>query len=528
MAPDLMVAAARTARNRWDLALAARLADAAVEAGAGLEARILRAEVAYLEGRGQEAEVELAGLSPLAANDDQRVRVVSVRVDNLISRLGRTDDALRVAEEADSLVSDADARIQLMAKRAFALHVGGHLKEALAVLEPLLACAEGPSFAFAWYTGGACLARCGRFAEALLLNEKLAALSDPDAAGAPGAPASQTFRPSLDVVVRCAVLTGAGRLREAELVAHDAYVEGVASGSVTTQAVFSLHLARLEILTGRLAAAARHSTEARNLFRDKQWRNMTRTALTQLALAHALGGSVDQARAALAEIDMLELPPEDLNAVDLARAHAWTAVAGGDLATAHDHLRGAVVLANGRGDLVWESEALHDLARLGRADEAAPRLQELATLVEGDLAPTRAEHASAIVGDDPVALVRVAAAFETMGAWLGAAEATAGAAVLLRRAGEPRRAAAVELKAAELARRCQGAITPALRAIQTQALLSSREIEVAALAAAGLPNKEIAARLSVSVRTVENHLQRVYEKLGVARRADLSQALASV
>jgi DNA-binding NarL/FixJ family response regulator len=71
-------------------------------------------------------------------------------------------------------------------------------------------------------------------------------------------------------------------------------------------------------------------------------------------------------------------------------------------------------------------------------------------------------------------------------------------------------------------------MTPPLRAILTQALLSSREIEVAALGAAGLSNKDIAGRLSVSVRTVENHLQRVYEKLGVARRADLAQALGSV
>ena len=114
-----------------------------------------------------------------------------------------------------------------------------------------------------------------------------------------------------------------------------------------------------------------------------------------------------------------------------------------------------------------------------------------------------------------------------MGAWLFAAEASASAAVALRRGEEPRRAVAVELRAAELARRCQGAMTPALRAIQTQALLSSREIEVAALAAAGMANKEIACRLSVSVRTVENHLQRVYEKLGVARRADLAQALST-
>jgi DNA-binding NarL/FixJ family response regulator len=112
-----------------------------------------------------------------------------------------------------------------------------------------------------------------------------------------------------------------------------------------------------------------------------------------------------------------------------------------------------------------------------------------------------------------------------MGARLLAAEAAAGAAVAHRRAGDSRRASAAELRAAGLARACQGAITPALRAIETQAVLSSREIEVASLAAAGLPNRVIADRLSVSVRTVENHLQRTYEKLGVARRADLAPAL---
>ena len=68
-------------------------------------------------------------------------------------------------------------------------------------------------------------------------------------------------------------------------------------------------------------------------------------------------------------------------------------------------------------------------------------------------------------------------------------------------------------------------MTPALRAVETRAVLSAREMEVASLAASGLANKDIAARLSLSVRTVENQLQRVYEKLGLARRADLAEAL---
>lgn len=522
VAPDLMVQAAATARDRWDLDLARRLAEAAVQAGAGTPASMLLAEVAVLQGRGEEAEGMLAALLPLLTDDNDRVRVVGARVDNLISRLGRTDEAMRVTAEAESLISDPNAMDQLSAKRAFALHMAGRLREALVVLEPLLARADGPEFAFAWYTGGACLARCGRFAEALLLSDKLAL---PERATTGTQP---SFRPSLDSVVRCAVLTAAGRLHEAEAIAQREYDGGINLGSVTTQGVFALHLARAQIVVGKVTSAARHAAEARTLFRKKQWGNLARASLVELALAHALGGSVEQARVALAELEALNLPPDDLNTVELERARAWTDVAAGHLAGAHARLRGVVALANERGDLVWESEALHDLARLGRPGEAVDRLVELSSLVEGDFAPTRAHHAAALVADDADALARVSQEFEAIGAWLVAAEASAAAAVVRRRAGEPRRAASAELRAADLARRCEGAITPALRAIQTQAMLSSREIEVAALAAAGLSNREIAGRLSVSVRTAENHLQRVYEKLGVARRAELGEALGSV
>ena len=40
--------------------------------------------------------------------------------------------------------------------------------------------------------------------------------------------------------------------------------------------------------------------------------------------------------------------------------------------------------------------------------------------------------------------------------------------------------------------------------------MTRREREVAGLAASGESNKEIAARLFLSARTVENHLQRIY------------------
>ena len=49
---------------------------------------------------------------------------------------------------------------------------------------------------------------------------------------------------------------------------------------------------------------------------------------------------------------------------------------------------------------------------------------------------------------------------------------------------------------------------------------------VAAQAASGASNAEIAAALYVSVNSVETHLQHVYTKLGIRSRSRLAEALA--
>ncbi|QDY11583.1 helix-turn-helix transcriptional regulator [Micromonospora sp. HM134] len=53
--------------------------------------------------------------------------------------------------------------------------------------------------------------------------------------------------------------------------------------------------------------------------------------------------------------------------------------------------------------------------------------------------------------------------------------------------------------------------------------LTSRERLVVELAAGGATNAEIAGRLVLSVRTVENHLSRAYAKLGINSRGDLAR-----
>ena len=55
---------------------------------------------------------------------------------------------------------------------------------------------------------------------------------------------------------------------------------------------------------------------------------------------------------------------------------------------------------------------------------------------------------------------------------------------------------------------------------QVEDLLSQRELEVIKLAARGLSNKEIAEQLFLSVRTVQGHLNHIFNKLNVGSRTE--------
>src|SRR6185312_2474641 len=58
------------------------------------------------------------------------------------------------------------------------------------------------------------------------------------------------------------------------------------------------------------------------------------------------------------------------------------------------------------------------------------------------------------------------------------------------------------------------------------ASLTPTELDVVWLVAEGLGNKEIAARLFISHRTVQTHLTHVYAKLGITSRVQLAQQAA--
>lgn len=89
-------------------------------------------------------------------------------------------------------------------------------------------------------------------------------------------------------------------------------------------------------------------------------------------------------------------------------------------------------------------------------------------------------------------------------------------AVALRQAARGKMTLSSDLARDLIAHLAQGQPLPAV----PYESLTPREQEVLALVCHGLSNKEIAQRLYLSVRTVENHLANIYGKLGVRSRTE--------
>ncbi len=76
---------------------------------------------------------------------------------------------------------------------------------------------------------------------------------------------------------------------------------------------------------------------------------------------------------------------------------------------------------------------------------------------------------------------------------------------------------------------CGPALTPMLELLVGREALSSltrREQEVALMAARGTSKRVMSEQLGVSIRTVGNHINHVYGKLGISTREELAALLS--
>lgn len=146
------------------------------------------------------------------------------------------------------------------------------------------------------------------------------------------------------------------------------------------------------------------------------------------------------------------------------------------------------------GQRVPSAYMFHDLLPFGWADRVTGPLAELAAVCDAPVVALMADHARGLAERDDDLLRSTAERAETLGCELFARLIRSD----LGATGGPRPAAV--------------GLTP-------------KELEVALAAASGMTDKEIAAHLTIAVRTVNAHLRSVYAKLGVPGRRQLRGAL---
>ncbi|MGN6472377.1 MAG: LuxR C-terminal-related transcriptional regulator [Mycobacteriales bacterium] len=221
----------------------------------------------------------------------------------------------------------------------------------------------------------------------------------------------------------------------------------------------------------------------------------------------------------------------------------WTA--RGDVERAARHADALSDAASRRGGWPLGSRVVvADARRLGGAEAEARRL------LEEELAVARAWGEPSHLGVALNALARLSRGIESLARYAEAAEllssgprrlvyarALTDHGGVLRRSGQRRQARDVLRQAAGIAERCGAAPLSARiaeelllaggraeRPFSGSSALTPAERRAVLLAADGVPNREIAQQLFISIKTVETHLSRAFAKLGVHNR----RALASI
>ena len=517
----LLLKAARLARYGHDFAQVQRLAEAAALEGITPEVGLLLGEALHELGRFDEAERVLEGAEASAAEDDPLlVPIVELHTRNLMWGLSLPDEALAHNRAMREQLRAHPAGDELALNEAMLLTYSGRPLEILRVLEAapdsidararsLRAHAELPALVAIGRCETAAAGALQAFAEQRELPEQIAIPT-----------------PEVHLITRMYALAESGRLADATALATAAYEATPPSAPPDAFVWLAQQRGRCALLRGQVETACRWLGEAAARCETHALQGPRRLVLSELAAAAACAG--DEETAARAAHEAAALPPFGFALSEQHLGAGWARVAAGDLPGARIALAEAADIARSTGYRSSEAWLLHDIARLGDSAGVVDRLSELAALCEGDFVPAYAAHAEALVAGRASGLTAAADRFEAIGALLLAAEACAEAAQALQRAGDRRASAAMSVRASALAEACEGARTPALAIPVMVTPLTSRERDIASLAAQGVSSKDIADQLFLSVRTVNNHLQNVYSKLGVGSRRELAAALADV
>ncbi len=516
---DLLLRATRAAINLGNQPLAEELATAAIAAGGGYGARVFLAETLYWQGRFDEALRVFRECDV----DGHRAESAIGQAAALYWGLGRTADAVDLLERAEAVLPRGGARDEVTAHRATIIVLGTWDQAAgRALADDVLARSESPE------------ARLRAVAAAVLGGALMGSPQAVDAVSSEGLELAVSVDVALAavgaVIAHCVMLLMSGRVTELD--EFTALVQDSSAARETDDArgVFTFLRGRALLARGRVADATDALQEAAALLRRRDVGGILGWCLGALAEAAGQCGDARTADAAIAEADASGCPI--LAAFgDIELGRAWAFAAKGETSRAHRLAWAAAERCDAAGQRMVAVLALHDSMRIRSGGDVAERLAVLGGSVEGELGPACAAHGAALEADDGPALDECVVRFTALGCVLLAAEAAAEAASAHGRAGLTARRLTSLAESRRLAATCGGAATPALVGLAAPVeieRLTDREREVAQLAARGMSNREIADRLTLSVRTVGNHLYRIYMKLGVADRDRLRDWLDGI
>ncbi|MGW0969987.1 LuxR C-terminal-related transcriptional regulator [Streptomyces sp. NPDC002516] len=485
------------------------------------ESHLLYGHALYALGRCTEAEAAYAEAQAAEPDRARQIPFLVARIRNMVWGLGRPEEALEAVTAALPEQHGTGTEV-LEELRGHVLVAAGATARGTALLEDLpddATTAPDVNVRLASaMTRTIGLATLGRAEEAELRGKSAYAAhceaADRTAVDVPA---------SLQLVAVVFALSEVGRLDEARSLGRQIVSNAEAGEKLAVGVWGTFFLGRVEWLAGRPRTARRWFAESVTLARGTQFVSATALALAGLGAAAAVLGDVPAAQAALEE--SRKFPVLGALRGEERLGEAWLLASRGHLTQARDVLVEGALAAREAGHVTSESILLTDVARLGAARQVTERLSELARQADGCFVSIRARFAAALANGGPSRLLTVAEELQNVGASLLEAEAAAAAAAAWTRTGQTRRAALAAGVATSAGRRSEGGYSLRMAATPALAHLTAREQEIALQAAAGCSSKEIAATLDLSVRTVDNTLQRVYNKFGVNDRRKMSAVL---
>lgn len=511
--------AVRLAMTAHDPTVAQRMVDALDIQDAPFDHVVLAGEVALALGRFEEARRIFAGAARLAVDEHQLVHLTLTHAYALAHQWGRVDEAARITSEMLDEIGDPDVRKRAEVGLAELASWSGFVVDALRhteslVADPMLSDDERlrvvSLHCFARSQTGPMDGLADLIVEGDALIEQLDAVHT-------------VSWPWLRVGEYTLLRMNAGaRQRHDQLLDMLAVSQQRDGPKACTGLWFSL-LSDTLTMEGRMGEALTNADAGISSLVEQDPFELLHFAYVLSAMAALEAGLVERAEdhLALAHAERQGRPSHGRALLTHVEAGLLARRGRTDEAATMAAAIGQELLDQD-GSRTWSATLLHQPTRVGHAAAVHDALRQAAE-IDATYPRLAAAQAAAILAGDDDGLVETAAAWQRHGFVVYAAEACEQAADLLERRGDEAGAARRRLQRDRLMADTDGVRSPLLDG--TTPVLSEREGEVVANALDGRSNRDVADRLFLSVRTVENHLARVYRRLGVSGRQELADLL---